>query len=119
MPEDIIYLDERRDKRIFLKCPLSYQIGGIRLWGTTVNASSEGIMVKSSLSLETAFEILATLDRDSNYSTELEVILEGRIYQIAAEIKHFHLDSSGQKPYFFRAGLRFPKDGMRARRNSP
>lgn len=118
MAEDIVRFDERKDKRVPLKYPLSYRIGGMKLRGTTVNASNEGILIKTPLSLETAFAIFKTLDRKSNYLTELEVILEGKICQVDAEIRHFHLDCSGQKPYLFRAGLRFPKDEIRVPGNT-
>jgi len=117
MAEDIIYLDERKSKRLFVKCPLDYEIGGIDLKGVTVNACSEGIMVESSLPLRTAFQIFMILDENPNYQTELEFALEGKTHVIEAEIRHFHLDFSGTKPYFFRVGFRFPRGRIDVHQN--
>jgi len=117
MAEEIVYLTGRKYKRLPIRSPLDYEIGGINLRGVSLNASSAGIMVKSSLSLKTAFEILAILDKEPNYHTELKIVLEEETYVVEAEIKHFHLDFSGSKPYEFRVGFGFSKSEIQVRKN--
>jgi hypothetical protein len=115
MGENIIDLDRRKYRRVPIECPVDYRIGAINLKGVTVNAGSEGIIVKSSVSLETAFEIFKTLDNEPNYHTDLEIDSEGRTYLIDAETKHFHLDSSDDKGYVLRVGFGFLYHRMRFR----
>ena len=101
MANHILDLDERRQKRVSSKHPVDYEIGGTILKGIIVNASSNGIMVKSSVSLATVLDVLSFLDREPGYRTVLEFIFEGEPYVAEAEIKHFHLDSSGGGRYTF------------------
>lgn len=117
MNEDIVDLNERENRRILVRCSVEYDIGGINLKGITANASSDGIMVKSFLALETVFEIFRFLDKEPNYQTILEFSLEGETYLTEAEIKHFHLDSFGDRKYLFRVGFGFLKGRIRVRRN--
>ena len=113
MPQSVVDLNERKHGRRLAKHPLDYEIGGINLKGVIVNASREGVMVKSSLSLETAFEVFRFLDKQPSYRTVLEFSLEGEIYVAQAEIKHFHLDSSSDGSYGLRVGFRAHEDKVR------
>lgn len=115
MAESIVYLEERRERRVFVKCPLEYEIGGINLKGFTVNVSRRGVMVQSPLSLETAFEVFRTLDGKPDYHAVLELTLEERTYVIDAGIKHFHLDGSGNGAYVLRVGFGFQGKSLEIR----
>ena len=90
-----------------MKSPLKYRIGGMDLGGITVNASRAGIMVKSSIPSETAFEMLRVLDNESNSHAQLEVGLDSETHLIDARVKHFHLDSSEEAAYVLRVGFEF------------
>ena len=113
MAQSVIDLNERKHGRTLVKHPLDYEIGGINLKGIIVNASSQGVMVKSSLSLDTAFEVFRFLDKEPSYRTVLEFSFEGEIYVAEAEIKHFHLDSSPDGSYGLRIGFGFHEDKIR------
>lgn len=113
MATHVIQLDERRQKRLSSKHPVDYEIGGTILKGIIVNASSNSIMVRSSVSLATVLDVLSFLDREPSYRTVVEFIFEGVAYVAEAEIKHFHLDSSGGGRYTFRVGFGFPKGKLR------
>lgn len=107
--------DQRKSRRMPVKCRVHYDIGGISLKGITVNASKGGLLIKSALTLETAFEIFGFLSRKPNHRTSLELALEDDTYITEAEVRHYHLDSSDDDRCILRVGFRLPKDALRMR----
>ncbi len=112
MAKHIVDFNERRSKRMFVKCPVHFGIGSFRLKGTTVNASRRGIMIKSPLLLETAVEVFELLGKEPHHRTVLELNLDGESYVTEAEVKHYHLDSSNNGVCLLRVGFGFPKNAI-------
>lgn len=112
MAKHIVDFNERESKRMFVKCPVHFDIGSVGLKGTTVNASRKGMMIKSPLLLETAVELFELLGKEPHHRTVLELNLDGETYVTEAEVKHYHLDSSSNGLCLLRVGFGFPKNAI-------
>jgi hypothetical protein len=101
--------EKRRFERLLADLPVIYKIGRHTLTGTTVNVSNEGLFVESSLSAKTASNVFKTLCKNPKYRLEMEYSYQGRAYVRDAEVKHFHMDSSGSGPYRLKIGFWIPR----------
>lgn len=101
--------DERRKyKRVLIEFPVTYKIRGTTILGRAMNASNEGMMVESYLALKTALQILEILSKKRMYRLNIE-FTHKKTYRTEAEIKHFHLDFSGNEPCRSVVGFFMPK----------
>ena len=100
--------EKRRFERLDVDLPVIYKIGRYTLTGTTVNVSNEGLFVESSLSAKTASRVFKILYKNPKYRLEMEYSYQDRAYVRDAEVKHFHMDSSGSGPYRLKIGFWIP-----------
>lgn len=101
--------EKRQYERLQVDFPVVYKVGSNTLTGTTVNVSNQGILVESSLSAKTASVVFKILNRKPEYRLEVEYSYRGRTFLRDAQVKHFHIDSSGSGPYRLRIGFWIPK----------
>jgi hypothetical protein len=92
------WTDERRKyKRVAVEFPVTYKIRGRTILGRAVNACNAGMMVESYLGLGMAFRILGALRKKRGHRVRIE-FTHKKTYRIEGEIRHFHLDFSGNEP---------------------
>jgi len=101
--------DERRKhRRVSIDFPVTYKIRGTTVLGRAMNASNEGMLVESYLALKTALHILGVLKRKRGHRLGVEFTYK-KTYHTQAEIRHFHLDFSGNEPCRSLVGFFMPK----------
>ena len=102
-------VEQREFERLWVEFPVVYRVGWHTVTGSTVNASSQGLMVESYLSSKSASKVFNTLNKKTGYRVEVEYTYQGKTYRRNAEIKHFHLDFAGSQPYRFTVGFWIPR----------
>jgi len=101
--------DERRKhRRVPIDFPVTYKIRGTTVLGRALNASNEGMLVESYLAMRTALHILGILKRKRRHRLTVEFTYKKK-YHTQAEIRHFHLDFSGNEPCRSLVGFFMPK----------
>ena len=100
--------ERRKYRRVSIDFPVSYKIHGTMVLGRAMDASNEGMKVESYLPLKTALRILGGLKRKRKYRLNLEFTYR-RTYRTQGEIRHFHLDFSGNEPCRSVLGFFVPK----------
>jgi len=99
---------ERKYERVPVKFPVVYEIGGVTLTGTTVNVCNEGMMVESYVPSRRLTEVFEILTKNENCRLPVRCIHGGKTYLREAEVKHFHLHSSGTGPCRLMVGFLLP-----------
>lgn len=102
--------ERRKYKRVSIELPVTYKIRGTTVLGRTVNACNEGMMVESYVGLNTALQVLGILKKKRRYRLGIE-FTHKKTYRTEAEIRHFHLDFSGNEPCRSVVGFFVPKIG--------
>ena len=100
--------EQRRYERVSLGFPVVYEIGKLTLTGTTVNACNEGMMVESHLPPKRMLEVFGVLSEKEKYRLKIRCVQGGKTYLRDAEVRHFHLHSSGSGTCRFTVGLWMP-----------
>jgi len=88
--------ERRKYKRVLIEFPVTYKIRGTTVMGRAMNACNEGMMVESYVGLKTAFQILGMLRKKRRHRLSVE-FTHKKTYRAEAEIRHFHLDFSGNE----------------------
>ena len=99
----------RKYERVSVDFPVVYRIKNMNILGRAMNASNEGMMVESYLSLKTAEQILQFWDKNRGYKLNMRFTYRSKAYRPEAEIRHFHLDFLGKERCRYLAGFFIPK----------
>jgi hypothetical protein len=101
--------ERRKHGRVSFELPVLYEIGKVDLTGTTANVCNEGMLVETHLPSRRALEVFETLFRNEKHRLGIRYIHKGKTYVRDAEIKHFHLSSSGGGRCRLLAGFWVPR----------
>jgi hypothetical protein len=96
--------ERRKFKRIAVDFPVTYRIRGTTVLGRALDGCNEGLLVESRLALRTALQILGILKRKPTSRLRVE-FTHKKSFRVEGEIRHFHLDFSGNEPCRFVVGL--------------
>jgi hypothetical protein len=108
MAPEVNHDDRRKHRRVSVDFPVTYKIRGTTILGRATNASNEGMLVESFLALKTALHILGILKKKRRPRLNVEFTYK-KAYQAEAEIRHVHLDFSGNEPCRSMVGFFMPK----------
>jgi hypothetical protein len=100
--------ERRKYRRVSIDFPVSYKIHGTTVLGRAMDACNEGMKVESYIPLKTALRMLTTLRKKRKVRLHLEFTYK-RTYRTQGEIRHFHLDFSGNEPCRSVLGFFVPK----------
>jgi hypothetical protein len=99
--------ERRKYRRVPVDFPVTYRIRGTTVLGRALDGCNEGLLVESRLALKTALQILGIVKRKRQYRLRIE-FSHKKAFRIEGEIRHFHLDFSGNEPCRFVVGFFLP-----------